>query len=436
MAMELIPIGTILAVLTNQVIKTAIAAKDILVEKDSFRVLSKHLFEIEPVLKELQHRELNDSQAARLALESLEADVKKANILVEKYKNRGRFYLLVKCTHIVKEVQEVTRDIGRSLATLSLANAEVLMDISDQVNQLQIEMQRVELEASHSQLRILDKLDRGIKDQKLDQGFANDMLEEIACAVGVPVEHSEISRELESFRRAKEEASGRKERAEELFLNQVIELLSRADAARDYEEIKSCYSQRVQAIELYDAREESIPPLNAFLCPISRMVMVDPVSLPTGTTCERAAIEAWLDHGEYVDPQTGEILNQDTSLRPNLRLRQSIEEWRELNYCLQIRSCRAKLLSEASTSEQALSQMQDLMMENSVNKDWISIGGLLDIMIDVLEGSHNKNVRRKVLTTLKDAVEGHTRNKVKHFTLSNCILNWKNIVNYSFYKVE
>ena len=95
MAMELIPIGTILAVVTNQVIKTAQAAKDVVIEKDSFKVLSKHLFDIKPVLEELQLRQLDDSQAARLALESLEADVKKANHLVEKYKNRGRFYLLV-----------------------------------------------------------------------------------------------------------------------------------------------------------------------------------------------------------------------------------------------------------------------------------------------------------------------------------------------------
>ena len=54
MALKLIPIGTILAVLTNQVIKTAQAAKDIVIEKDSFKVLSKHLFDIESVLKELQ----------------------------------------------------------------------------------------------------------------------------------------------------------------------------------------------------------------------------------------------------------------------------------------------------------------------------------------------------------------------------------------------
>ncbi|KAG6727152.1 hypothetical protein I3842_02G116000 [Carya illinoinensis] len=276
-------------------------------------------------------------------------------------------------------------------------------------------MQRVELEASHSQLQIVDKLNQGIRDQKRDQGFANDMLEEIARAVGVAVEPSEISKELASFRREKEEAANRKERAEVFFLEQVIELLSRADAARDYEEVKKQYRQRRQVIERYDDREEYIPPLNSFLCCICRSVMTDPVSLCTGTTCERDAIIAWLDSGKRTDPETGEVL-EDVSLRSNLLLRQSIEEWRELNYCLNIRSSEAKLSSDVDSSvEEALSQMQYLLGESSINKDWVSIGGLTDRVINILGRSHNRDVKRKILITLKDIVEGHARNKEKVF---------------------
>ncbi|KAB2014656.1 hypothetical protein ES319_D09G242100v1 [Gossypium barbadense] len=380
MAMELIPIGTILALVTNQVMKTAQAAKDIVIEKESFKVLSKHLFDIEPLLKELQLRQLNDSPAARLALEALEADVKKANTLVEKYKNRGRFYLLVKCRHIVHEVQEVTRDIGRSLAAFSIPDTEVLSGISDQVNRLQSEMQKVEFKTSHSQLQIVDKLNQGLRDQKRDQCFANDMLEEIARAVGVPVEPSEISKELASFRREIEEAGNRKERAEVLFLEQVIELLSQADTARDFEEMKKQYFQRAQVIQRYDTQKEYIPPLKPFKCRISGEVMVDPVSLCTGTTCERAAIEAWFDCGKKTDPDTGD----------------------------------AKLSSGVDLKvEEALNQMQELIRENSINKDWISIGGLTDKINSILGSSHNREVRKKILITLKDMVEGHARNKEK-----------------------
>lgn len=418
MSWEVIPIGTILVVLTNQVLKTAQAAKDVVFEKESFKVLSKHLFDIEPVLKELHIQNLNDSEAARQALKSLEDDVKKANSLVEKYKNQARFYLLFKCRHIVKEIQEVTRNIGRSLAALSLANAELLAGISDQVNRLQNEMQRVELEASQSQIRVVDKLNQGIKDATLDQRFANDMLEEIAMAVGVPVEPSEISKELENLRKEKEETINRKERAEALFLEQVIGLLSRADAARDFEQVKEQYLQRAQVIERYDSSRENITPLKTFICPISKNVMVDPVSLCTDTTCERAAIEAWFDRGESTDPETGYHLG-DFTLRPNLGLRQSIEEWREINYCLKIRSSKEKLLSGIDISvEAALRQMQDLLRENSVNKDWITIGGLTAIIVSILGSCHNRDVKRHILITLKDVVEGHSRNKVSRYSFT------------------
>nr|XP_048333286.1 U-box domain-containing protein 43-like isoform X2 [Ziziphus jujuba var. spinosa] len=356
---------------------------------------------------------MNNSQAARLALESLEADIKRANNLVEKYKDRARFYLLVNCRHIVNEVQEVTRDIGRSLASLSLANTEVLANISDKVNRLHNEMQRVEFEASSSQVQIVEKLNQGLIEQKRDQDFANDMLEQIAMAVGVPVEPSEICKELANFRKEKEEAASRKERAEVFFLEQVIELLSRADAARDFEEVKKQYEQRVEAIDRYDSREEYVIPLPSFLCRINGTVMVDPVSLCTGTTCERAAVTAWFESGHITDPETGEVL-ENTSLRPNLPLRQSIEEWRERNNCLMIRSSKVKLLSGVDESvEEALNQMQHLMRESSINKDWIAIEGLNDIIVSILGTSHNRHVKRKILITLKEFLEGHARNKEK-----------------------
>ncbi|KAI5421595.1 hypothetical protein KIW84_045137 [Lathyrus oleraceus] len=234
--LELIPIGTILAVLTSQVVRTANAAKDVLIDKKSFNIL----FET-PVLKELRLQDLNEA----------------------------------------------------------------------------------EFEASQSQLDIVDKLNHGIKEQKLDQAFANNMLEEIAGAVGVPVEPSEIIKEIANIRWEKEEAANSKERAEVIFLEQIISLLSQADTASDFEEVKKQYFQRVQVIERYGSREKYIPPLNSFYCSITEVVMVDPISLCTGTTCERSTIEVWFHDGNMTDPKMKEVL-EDTTLRSNIRLRESI----------------------------------------------------------------------------------------------------------------
>lgn len=417
---ELIPIGTILAYLTNEVLQTALAAKDILIEKESFKTLSNHLYDIEPVLKELQARELNESAAARHALEYLMEDVRKAKNLVDKYKNRARFYLLINCRHIVKEVQEVTRAIGRSLQTLSLASTEVLSDISDKVRVLHEEMQKAEFQASQSQLRVVEKLNQGLLEQSSDLSFANDMLAEIAKAVGVPVEPTEISKELESFRREKEEAANRKEQAEAFFLEQVIKLLSLADAAND-QEVRKQYKQRLETIEKLLTQDEYIPPLEAFMCPIEKVVMVEPVSLCTGITYERRAIENWFDSGHTKDPETGEDL-EDLSFRLNAGIKASIQEWRELNYCLKIRSSKLMLqASNQSSVEEALGQIQELVKENPINKDWLAIEGIIQISVKLLSQSHNRDVRRIILVTLMVLLEGHTRNKVS-FSHSKSII--------------
>ncbi|KAJ8466969.1 hypothetical protein OPV22_029521 [Ensete ventricosum] len=409
--LELIPIGTILALLTDQVLQTATAAKDVLIEKESFKALSKYLYDIEPVLKQLQLHELNDTQAARQALEFLKKDVKKAKDIVDKYKNRARFYLLVRCRNIVREIQDVTRDIGRSLAALSLASTEVLSDLSERMNRIHREMQKAEFEASQAQIRIVEKLDHGLRERKSDQTFANNMLEEIAKAVGVPIEPSEISEELASLKREKEEAAARKEKAEEIFLEQVIELLSHA--AIDQEEIKHHYECRVQTIENYATQDESIKPLNSFMCPITRTVMVDPVSLCTGTTCERAAIETWFEFGHTMDPETHQVL-EDFSLRSNIGLRQSIEEWRELNYCLKIRSAKGKLQSgDDSACDNALDQLQEVIKENPICKDWITLEGLIDIILLTVPSSHDRDLKKKALATLTVIIEGHAKNKEK-----------------------
>jgi hypothetical protein len=81
------------------------------------------------------------------------------------------------------------------------------------------------------------------------------------------------------------------------------------------------------------------------------------------------------------------------------------------------------LASVDSSVEEALNQMQDLMRENSINKDWISIGGLTDIIISILGTSHNKDEKRKILVTLKDLVKGHVRNKVSSIDNSARALN-------------
>ncbi len=70
--------------------------------------------------------------------------------------------------------------------------------------------------------------------------------------------------------------------------------------------------------------EQALP---AFFCPISCIIMHDPVSTADGHTYERFHIESWLRNHD-TSPATGAVLPHK-NLSPNIALRQAIEEWEE-----------------------------------------------------------------------------------------------------------
>ncbi|XP_020595882.1 U-box domain-containing protein 43-like [Phalaenopsis equestris] len=410
--LELVPIGTFISELVNQVKLTANAINDVLIEKECFKTLSEYLLDIARTFLLLQSHELNDTRALKRTLEFLKEDCDKAECLVQKYKNCGRFYSFLFCRRIANEIQEATRAIGKSLAMFPLAEIEVLYEISDKVNKLQAEMQNAEYVASQSSLLILEKLNKGIIEQKHDQSFRNSMLEQIALSVGVSIEPSEIRKELDSLRKEREEAAARKEKKEEIFLKQVIELLSHSDAALDENEIKKQYELIRDTVENSAISNGTILEYDAFICPITKCVMVDPVNLCTGTACEKTAIEAWFSQGRNEDPRTGQRI-EDITLRPNISVRQSIQQWREQNYFLKIRRAKEILLSDNYAAyDDALSEITKVIKENVITKYWIAMEGLINIIV-LLVQNLDGNLKSRSLQTLLDIVERHSPNKDK-----------------------
>ncbi|XP_073387207.1 uncharacterized protein [Physcomitrium patens] len=63
-----------------------------------------------------------------------------------------------------------------------------------------------------------------------------------------------------------------------------------------------------------------------YLCPITRELMVDPVTLSTGQTYDRAPITTWINNGHYTCPVTGLTITS-TDLVPNHALRHAIGRW-------------------------------------------------------------------------------------------------------------
>ena len=64
----------------------------------------------------------------------------------------------------------------------------------------------------------------------------------------------------------------------------------------------------------------------SFRCPVSLMIMLDPVIMSDGFSYERIEAEDWLSRGNTTSPLTNKTLTS-TQLIPNVTLRQSIEEF-------------------------------------------------------------------------------------------------------------
>ncbi|XP_021733644.1 U-box domain-containing protein 19-like [Chenopodium quinoa] len=63
-----------------------------------------------------------------------------------------------------------------------------------------------------------------------------------------------------------------------------------------------------------------------FRCPISLELMMDPVTISTGQTYDRASIQKWLNSGHLLCPKTGERL-ESTELVPNSALKRLIQQF-------------------------------------------------------------------------------------------------------------
>lgn len=159
------------------------------------------------------------------------------------------------------------------------------------------------------------------------------------------------------------------------------------------------------------------PIYDAFVCPLTKQVMSDPVTLENGQTFEREAIEKWFKEckesgRKLVCPLTlKELKNSD--LKPSIALRNTIEEWIARNEAVQIDMARRSLNLESSESDvmQALKCVQHVCQKSRSNKHIARNAGLIPLIVDVLKTSSRK-VRCKTLETLRIVVADDAENKV------------------------
>lgn len=151
------------------------------------------------------------------------------------------------------------------------------------------------------------------------------------------------------------------------------------------------------------------PLYETFFCPITKKVMDDPVTIDSGVTCERTAIDEWfdkfVDSKEIVCPKTGQKL-KSRALSTNSALKATIDEWKERNEVARIKVARAAL-SLASTDNMVLEAIDDLRnicKSKPKNKVHVRSFGIIPLLANFLDYK-SRSIRHVTLELLKELAE-------------------------------
>lgn len=144
---------------------------------------------------------------------------------------------------------------------------------------------------------------------------------------------------------------------------------------------------------------EYIEPLyDAFLCPLTNEVMNDPVTIESGVTYERKAIEEYIDKfvgsSEPIYCPVTKMHMQSKTMMGNASLKSVIEEWTMRNEAMRVRIARTALsLSTADTMVlEAMHELKLLAKLRGKNRELMHKIGVTKFIARLLD-SHNAQIR-------------------------------------------
>ncbi|KAL8050726.1 hypothetical protein ABFX02_06G099400 [Erythranthe guttata] len=352
-------------------------ARQTLIQKENFKKFSSFLERLSFSLKESSKFDaVRDSETLNRAIENLKAEIEAAKQLGTECAEGNRIYLLLNCKKIAGELDKTSKNISHALipftsGSFELESNNILANLCKNMSDTQYQVSAIEQE-------ILQKIETGIEDRRIDRSYASNLLVHIAESLGISCESSELKMEFERF---KKEIENIESSTEALRMEQIIRLLSNADMVTTPKEKEIKYLTKRISLGRH-----LLEPLPSFYCPIKLDIMEDPVETPAGHTFERAAIEKWLmsAEGNSLCPMTKMPLSR-SSLRPNRVLRQSIEEWRNRNIMISIASMKPEIQSNDELEVlRCLNKLRDLCETSQMHREWIVMEDYIPIVAGLL----------------------------------------------------
>jgi hypothetical protein len=170
-------------------------------------------------------------------------------------------------------------------------------------------------------------------------------------------------------------------------------------------------------------QQEQEPAFEAFMCPLTKQVMRDPVTIETGQTFEREAILKWFrecrDRGRTPTCPLTQAELRTTGITPSIALRNVIDEWRARNQDKELDRACASLTQHLDTTAppdseddalRALLYISQLVHHSSAAKNLVRRQGIIPAVAAMLK-SGSRRVRLRSLEVLRAVVEDNDDNK-------------------------
>lgn len=401
-------------------------------ERENFLQLGEYLKRLEPIVVEVNKARESSPNVLQI-LESLLTDVENAYQLIKICTRKSRIYLLTHCRSVVKQLESVTHSIGRSVGLLPLSAVQGHAETKQLIDSLSQEMQKAEYQVQETEERIFRTLEKDQETVRTDIAVQTGIVMDIARTLGVedlPHNPTALKDQIELLRHdmqsdssldARDPSSDTRDGApdnaadtpREAYDLHMVDIIGNI-----FESWAQVHDHPSPSSETQQRLHSRIEPLyEAFVCPLTKQVMVDPVSLETGQTYEKIAIERWFkqcvdDKRPITCPMTGKVL-ETTTLKPSIALRNTIEEWTARNETARIHNARF-LISNGNCPEEdllyALKDLQALVVRNRLNKYKIRNVGLIPLIAGLLKNMEQVRVRALILLRL--LAEDDNDNKV------------------------
>ncbi|XP_077236629.1 armadillo/beta-catenin-like repeat family protein [Tasmannia lanceolata] len=355
------------------------------IEQENLMEVGCYLHRTSPAIMELQMTENAPPNAIEI-LQSLSNNVDLAKDLVGKCSTEVKSIMDLELKSIIEQLESVIRSIGESLSLIPSSTFNNHTYAEYAVRSLSREMQNARLPMSGTQ--IYDPEEEKVQ---------NVSSKEMEISEHIPVMETDLySIPSEAY---VENSLVLKSDGESGELPHLADFLGGFRYNRQ--------DNSSQPLKTLPQVAEYMEPLyETFCCPLTKEIMNDPVTIGSGVTYERTAIDEWFKRCEncsedIVCPTTGKKL-ESRALNTNMALKITIEEWKERNEVARIKVARAALsvTSSVSVITEALKDMQHLCRRKGYNKVQIRNVGMIPLLVRLLEYGERK-VRCETLETLR-----------------------------------